>query len=638
MSEQPVRRLSAAEITAEAERHIDDYLDGGYDLEAKDVQAAVEAGVDPGVVAAIWAKAKTLRPGKPKAELFICPPVLPEVEKSKGTSPQSEFAAERARREAAFAAKPKGATLQQLLSAFVAKPKEEPEPEPEVEAEPETETEAEPVEAEAGVEAEALEGPLVRFSDEMPKADVNPATLSPSGPYDSAKEYVRRKCWKDGSLATYFWQDQFYEWNGRYYEVVEERVMRDRVYAFLDDSKKGNVNEEQRFRPKPTHVNDMLDGLKSGLVLGAKWLPPMWFETGERATNVLAFKNGLVNVLTGEWVEPTPGLWLHSALEFDWKPDAVAPRWERFLEEIFPGDQESKDFIEEWFGYCMTEETKFQKAAAFIGEPRSGKGTLTDILHELAGDSGYVSLSFHDWLATPNSKEDLIGKRVGVFPDVRFKPGKFYGANYDPGGIDHKSSELLLKITGEDRLTIPRKYIAAWKGRLPMKPILLANDPPNLNDESGVLPTRFIKIAFGQSFLDKEDVELPKKLRKELSGIAVRCLAAYRRLLARGRFIQPKSGLALERDILAQSDAFVAMAHELFAADPEGEVHCGQAYAKFDVWCEARGRLDLKRSIPNNHFGKRLRKVKGFHLVRSHKVHGQPRVYLGIRLRNPSED
>ena len=171
-----------------------------------------------------------------------------------------------------------------------------------------------------------------------------------------------------------------------------------------------------------------------------------------------------------------------------------------------------------------------------------------------------------------------------------------------------------------------------------MKPVLLANDPPNLNDESGVLPTRFIKIAFGQSFLDKEDAELPRKLRKELSGIAVRCLAAYRRLLARGRFIQPKSGLALERDISAQSDAFVAMVHELFVADPEGEVHCGQAYAKFDVWCQERGRLDLKRSIPNNHFGKRLRKVKGFHLVRSHKVHGKPRVYLGIRLRKPDED
>jgi putative DNA primase/helicase len=551
------------------------------------------------------------------------------------------WVAERARRGremAALEAKAKS-TLAELIAKAKVKPEAVPEPEvepgveiPEPEVEPEAEAEAEPQ-----AEAEALEGPLVRFSDEMPKADDKPAMLSPSGPYDTAKEYVRRKCFREGSLATYFWQDKFYEWNGRYYEVVEERVMRDRVYAFLDESKKGNVDEEQRFRPKPSHVNDMLDALKSGLVLGAKYLPPMWFETGERATNVLAFKNGLVNVLTGEMMPMTPKLWLHSALDFDWKPEAKCPRWERFLGEIFPGDQESQDCVEELLGYAMTEETKFQKGALFIGEPRSGKGTIADILHELTGDSGYVSLSFHDWLAHVNSKEDLIGKRVGVFPDVRFKPGKFYGNNYDPGGIDHKSAELLLKIIGEDRLTIPRKYVAAWLGRLGMKIILLANDPPNLNDESGVLPTRFIKIAFKESFLDREDVELPAKLRKELSGIAVRCLKAYRRLLARGRFIQPKSGLALVHDVAAQSDPFLAMFHELFVIGAESEINCGLAYGKFGMWCEERGRLDLKRSITNKEFGKRLRKVKGLAQLKTHKPNGKQRVYLGFRLKSWEE-
>ena len=195
-----------------------------------------------------------------------------------------DWAAERARRERAFA-------------TLAAEAEEEPEPEPEQTIE------------EAEEEPEA-EGPLVRFSNEMPEAHVHP-TLSPAGPYDSAKEYVRRKCFQEGSLATYFWQEQFWEWNGRHYEVVEERVMRDRVYAFLDESKKRSTGDgEQRFRPKPSHVNDVLDGLKSGLVLGAKYLPPMWFETGERATDVLAFRNGLVNVLTHEPIALSPRLWL----------------------------------------------------------------------------------------------------------------------------------------------------------------------------------------------------------------------------------------------------------------------------------------------------------------------------------------
>ena len=257
-----VRKLSAAEITAAAERHIDEYLDSGYDLEAADIQAAVDAGVDPKAIAAIWAHAKGLRPSGPKPADFFCETVLPEVAKPKA-SPDW-----RARFNQALAAT-KPTTLEEILSAVKPKeePKVEPEPEPEI-PEPEVEAEAEPEvepDEEEPAEPEGLEGPLVRFSNEMPKADDKPATLSPSGPYDTAKEYVRRKCWRDGLLATYFWQNQFWEWNGKYYEALEEVVMQDRVTAFLDESKKGNVNEEQRFRPKPSHVGEVLFGLKTGL-------------------------------------------------------------------------------------------------------------------------------------------------------------------------------------------------------------------------------------------------------------------------------------------------------------------------------------------------------------------------------------
>src|SRR2546430_7869196 len=56
-------------------------------------------------------------------------------------------------------------------------------------------------------------------------------------------------------------------------------------------------------------------------------------------------------------------------------------------------------------------------------------------------------------------------KRVGVFPDVRLRPGKWYGQNFDPGGLDHKSKEQVLNITGGDPITVGRKYIGPWQGR-----------------------------------------------------------------------------------------------------------------------------------------------------------------------------
>ena len=53
----------------------------------------------------------------------------------------------------------------------------------------------------------------------------------------------------------------------------------------------------------------------------------------------------------------SPRLWLHSAVGYDWSPEARCPRWVRFLEEIFSGDRESQDCIEEFLGYGMTDET-----------------------------------------------------------------------------------------------------------------------------------------------------------------------------------------------------------------------------------------------------------------------------------------
>src|SRR5262249_43745854 len=104
--------------------------------------------------------------------------------------------------------------------------------------------------------------------------------------------------------------------------------------------------------------------------------------------------------------------------------------------------------------------------------------------------------------------------------------------NYDPGGMDHASKEMALKITGADDQTIRRKYNpVAWQGVLPMKMFLISNKIPNFNDL--ILELRFIKIAFKVSFRDRADRLMREKLEAELPGIANRCLSGYRRLCAR---------------------------------------------------------------------------------------------------------
>jgi putative DNA primase/helicase len=489
----------------------------------------------------------------------------------------------------------------------------------------------------AGRETEEVRGVEVSFADEQARADDEPPLLSKASPFDSAKELVRRYCIKEGGCGTRYWQGGFWEWNGRCYEKTSAEKINGEIWKFLDGARTGTKADSSRFRPKPADVEGVMKALKGGLFLNAD--PPCWLDGRPGASNILVFKNGLVDIRTGELLPLTPKLWAQNALDFEYDPEAKCPVWDRFLSEVFENDPASRDCIEEQLGLGMTEDVRFQKGFLWIGvQGREGKGTLAFVLEKLCGSTAYVSLSFHTWLKGEYSAQAMIGKKVGVFPDVRFKEGKWYGQTFDPGGIDHVSKEMLLKITGGDNLTIGRKYDPVpWQGGLPMKVFLISNDIPTLNDP--ILVSRFIKIAFSVSFRDREDLEMRSKLEAELPGIANRCLSAYRRLCQRGSFIQPKSGLKLARDVAGKSNPYQAFIQDQCVFDPGGSVRPTFLLWKFQDWCHENGRIDLLRRVTTPSLLSRALKkeVPEFRRLDTFRPYEEQRQYLGIRLKMRAE-
>jgi putative DNA primase/helicase len=418
---------------------------------------------------------------------------------------------------------------------------------------------------------------------------------------------------------------------------VPEADFKARVYGFLDGSVRISDNSRARFRPQRKHVSELLDGLRAGLALPSWCEPPMRLDTGERVGDVLMFRNGLIDVASGERVESTPKLWVHDDVGYEWRPEAECPEWLRFLEGVFPGDQEAKDCLEEFLGLSMTEDVIFQKGVLLIGEPRSGKGTTLRVSEWLGGSKAFMSLDIDKWMATEFSGEGMIGKKVLAFPDVRLKEPKWYGQNFDPGGVPYNSVQRLLKITTADKITLPRKYNPVpWEGVLPGKVWWASNKPPNFNDAT--LPTRFVKLAFDVSYLNREDLGLSERLRGELSGIAGRCLAAYRRARERGRIIQPASGERLGRDIGVGSDAFAQFVEECFVSDPEGTLTYTAAMKELRDWCAAHGRPELLTKVKNNNVRKMIRTIPGFTDVeQAGRPNREPRRMARIRLRNAAD-
>jgi putative DNA primase/helicase len=501
-----------------------------------------------------------------------------------------------------------------------------------------------------------------------PKAEPKRIVLSPSDPMNNARKFMQECCmWRpsdagadaEGVITLWRWQHQFWKWNGCVYvpDDKDDARLESELWKFFDGAKrrvmvKTDDGEDEAkpqyepFRPEPRHISAAKAAITGLLRQETDWAPPMWLVEGERRRNTdwIAFANRVVNIMTGEVREHSPEFWAHSALPFDYDPDAVTPRWEQFLEEIFPGDTASQDFIEEWLGYNMTEDVRFHKGALFISvEGRCGKGTIARVMNKLVGLANYLGLDIDLWTKGENSRAPLIGKRAGVFPDMRLKGSRRFGKNLDVGGMDTASVRLMLSITGGDHLTIPRKYIEEWTGQLPIKLTILSNDVPNFNDR--ILPDRWIKLYFRRSFAARPDPLLDEKLAAELPGIAVRAMAAYRRLRDRDYFVQPASAEGLEQDVRMQSDPTTRMAYSLFIADRAGTATKSTALARAQLWLTENGYPDLALKLNDKNFGKTIRAVHGFEHIDTaprprDAVTGKQggRRWLGLRFRYAADD
>jgi phage/plasmid-associated DNA primase len=222
----------------------------------------------------------------------------------------------------------------------------------------------------------------------------------------------------------------------------------------------------------------------------------------------------------------------------------------------------------------------------------------------------------------------MIGKRVGIFHDMRLKPAKQYGnTGYDAGGVDPQSQQLLLELISGDLTEIGQKYLAAWKGKPFVKFILISNKVPNFNDE--VLVTRFNVLEFKESFLGKENPALKRTiLPAELPGIANRCLAAYRRLCERGRFIQPASGLALLSKVKAQVSPWAAFMERYWEPDPKGEGTLISVFHQtFRHWCMETETLELVGTSSSNII-QQIKKLPAWEWLKAYRpAGGIPRRY-----------
>ncbi len=458
-----------------------------------------------------------------------------------------------------------------------------------------------------------------------------PIWPSPSSPLEVARELYKEHTTPNGLHTLLYWRGTWMLWQQTHWIELDPAALRSTVYDVLGNvdylkpiRKSGEIVDYERtpWDPNKRKVCDVLEAMQAVGHLSANIDPPSWIYPNDAenipASQIVSCTNGLLVLSTRTATPHTPALFNTVSVPFDHDNNAAEPKvWLNFLASIWPDDQDSVLLLQEYLGYVLSGRTDMQKLLLLIGPTRSGKGTIARMLTELVGRAHVVGPTLAS-LGTNFGLSPLLGKPLAIISDARLgaKPA-------------HTVVERLLSITGEDMLTVDRKFREPWSGKLPTRFVVLSNELPRFSDSSGAIANRLLILQMTNSFLGREDRTLDDQLRQELPGILNWCLDGLDRLNRNGRFTVPGSSndaATLMMDLASPVSAFV---RDKCAREPNATVEADRLYAAWKVWAEDNGHRASSKSL----FGKDLRAVVPELQVTQHTINNRRvRCYVGIAL------
>lgn len=218
---------------------------------------------------------------------------------------------------------------------------------------------------------------------------------------------------------------------------------------------------------------------------------------------IIPFKNGWYNIRTKTLETPTPDKYITYTIPWNYNPDALCPRFRKFMKEIVPKITDRR-LLYMYSAYTLLPSIHLQKALMLYGRGHNGKTVYTEVMDNILGDlASHIMLQE---LGSRFNKAVYMGKLANVADD-----------------IPHKA---LQEDSFFKMLTTNKTISGEIKGKQPFDYYNICHNICTCNE----IPTpaftasdgfyrRWIIIALLESFVDSNEMDLEETLYNETEGI-----------------------------------------------------------------------------------------------------------------------
>ena len=255
---------------------------------------------------------------------------------------------------------------------------------------------------------------------------------------------------------------------------------------------------------------------------------------------IFNFRNGVLELESGVFRDHSPADMSTVQVNYSYDPEALCPKWGKFIDEIMAGRENSIKLLQEMSGYILFNDCKLQKAFFLCGDGANGKSVFLKVISAVFDEANVSNIEMSS-LVEPFQRISLMNSLVNISTETN---------------SNVKGAESIFKqiITGDEiNGCYKSKDFVTFHPRCVM--ISACNEYIQSHDTTNGFLRRIQFIDFPCKFEgENADRNLESKLKMELPGIFNWAYEGYKRLKEQNKFTETSTQTEMMEDFVQLSN------------------------------------------------------------------------------------